>query len=115
MYISFAIFTRLLNPSAPHFENTMILSIVRRLAMASECCARGGSTQIETAEDLCQRSEDTVFVFPSFLTPLLRCLRQRCRLHHQGRWHDVRFVQIHYRNLNNQHLGSLKECESLIM
>lgn len=66
---------------------------------------RKGCTQIETAEDLCQRSGDTVFVFPSFLTSPLRCLRQRCRLHHQGRWHDVRFVQIHYRNLN-QHLGS---------
>lgn len=41
MYISFAIFTRLLNPNAPHFENTINFSIVRRLAMASECCVRG--------------------------------------------------------------------------
>lgn len=62
MYISFAIFTRLLNPSAPHFENTMILSIVRRLAMASECCARGGPRRSRLPK-ICAKDLKILFLF----------------------------------------------------
>lgn len=64
MYISFAIFTRLLNPNAPHFENTMILSIVRRLAMASECCVRG--PRRSRLPKICAKDLKILFLFPFF-------------------------------------------------